>query len=66
MKVSLPFRDAEGKSDSGGLPLWNSGEAGGLGLAFGSSDRAPAGLIIGIMGPVVFTPERQCYSVLIL
>ena len=29
MKVSLPFRDAEGKSDSGGL-LWNSGEQGAL------------------------------------
>ena len=28
MKVSSPFRDAEGKSDSGGLPLCNSGEAG--------------------------------------
>jgi len=29
MKVSLPFRDVEGKSDSGGL-LWNSGEQGAL------------------------------------
>ena len=32
MKVSLPFRDAEGKSDSGGL-LWNSGEQGALVLS---------------------------------
>jgi hypothetical protein len=28
--------------------------------------RSRAGLIIAIMGPVLFTPERQCYTVLIL
>ena len=65
MKVSLPFRDSEGKSDSGGLPLWNSGEAGGLGLAFWLS-RPQAGPIIDIMSPVPFTPEKECYTVLIL
>jgi hypothetical protein len=34
MKVSLPFRDAEGKSDSGGH-LWNSGEQGAGAMPFG-------------------------------
>jgi hypothetical protein len=65
MKVSLPFRDSEGKSDSGRLPLWNSGEAGGLGLAFWLS-RPQAGLIIGIMSPARLTPEKECYTVLVL
>jgi len=65
MKVSLPFRDSEGKSDSGGLPLWNSGEAGGLGLAFWLS-RPQAGPIIAIMSPAHFTPEKECYTVLFL
>jgi hypothetical protein len=49
MKVILPFRDAEGKSDPGGH-LWNSGEQG-KGLACGSS-RSSTGLIIAIMSPV--------------
>jgi hypothetical protein len=39
MKVSLPFRDAEGKSDSGGRPLWNSGEAAGLGVAIAAGQK---------------------------
>jgi hypothetical protein len=65
MKVSLPFRDSEGKSDSGGLPLWNSGEAGGLGLAFWLS-RPQAGPIIAIMRPVKIGRKSPCYSVLFL
>ena len=48
MKASLPFRDAEGKSDSGGL-LWNSGEQGALFLLLALRSRT--GLII----PYVFS-----------
>ena len=28
--------------------------------------RSSAGLIIAIMSPVLFTPEKECYTVLIL
>jgi hypothetical protein len=40
MKASLPFRDVEDKSDSGGL-LWNSGEPGPW-SCFWVSDREQA------------------------
>jgi hypothetical protein len=56
MKVSLPFRDAEGKRM---LPLLKIRWAGGVGLGFGSLDRARAGDIIGIMSPVF----EDCYTV---
>jgi hypothetical protein len=35
-------------------------------MAVGDMTAASTGLIIAFMSPVVFTPEKECYSVLIL
>ena len=64
MKVSLLFRDAEGKSDSGGLPLWNSGEAGGWALLFALPIEGRAHN--WLLSALSFDPGNECYTVLIL
>ena len=43
MKVSLPFRDAEGKSDSGGWLFGSRSGVGDFGLRFLALDRALQG-----------------------
>jgi hypothetical protein len=56
MKASLPFRDAEGKSDSGGL-LWNSGEQGAWVLLLALRSRA--GLIIALCALSLLRQKRN-------
>ena len=62
----LPRFDHLGATPKKALTPWKSGLGARALHLLSALDRTPTGLIIEFMSPALLTPEKECYTVLIL